>query len=140
MLNQRGDCKHDWEVCRPLFERSFINAPTSSVKAKLFRLRTYIALGGNSVVPEACKAYEQLAIDHPDQPLVLNNLGVCRCRDKRYTEAREMFVQALAHAQTDAHRKSISDNVAAYDEWDRQRAASGANGAVDQGFETRILY
>jgi len=140
MLNQREDCKRDWKVCRQLFERSYINAPKLSIKAKLYRLRTFIILGGSSVVLEACEAYEQLAIDHPDQPLVLNNLGVCRSHEKRYTETRDMFDQALAHAKTDADRKSISDNIAAYDEWDRNRATSGADGAANRGFKTHILY
>lgn len=139
MLNGRGDCQRDWEMCRDLWERPFVNAPRSSIKARLYQLRTMIVLGGVSIIPEACIAYGELAVERPDQPLVLlvlNNLGVCRLREKEYEEARALSVLALTNAQVDSERADIVKNIAAFDEWDRQNAArvpgsGGEDGSTD---------
>lgn len=145
MLNGRGDCMRDWEMCTKLWERSFVNTPTSSIKAKLYRLRTLIILGGASVVPEVCTAYKELAVERPDQPLVLNNLGVCRLHEKKNEEARGMFVLALANAQADSHRATIEKNIAAFDEWEQRRTAGtggteGTKSIQNEGFAAEVMY
>lgn len=80
------------------------------------RWRSLNALGilfvTKNMVPEAMAYYTEALKNSPDNPAILNNVGLSQAVDKNYPRALDAFDQALRVSKTDAQRKQISLNMA----------------------------
>lgn len=80
------------------------------------RWRTLNALGilfvTKGMIPEAMAYYTEALRQSPDNPSVLNNVGLSRAVDKNYPRAIEALDQASRVAPADDRRKQIELNLA----------------------------
>ena len=80
------------------------------------RWRSLNALGilfvTKNMIPEAMAYYTEALKQSPDNPAILNNVGLSQAVDKNYSRAFEAFEQGVRVSKTDAQRKQISLNMA----------------------------
>ena len=80
------------------------------------RWRSLNALGilfvTKNMIPEAMAYYTEALKQSPDNPAILNNVGLSQAVDKNYPRALEAFEQGVRVSKTDAQRKQLSLNMA----------------------------
>jgi Flp pilus assembly protein TadD len=80
------------------------------------RWRTLNALGilfvTKNMIPEAMSYYTEALKHSPDNPAILNNVGLSQAVDKNYPRAIEALKQASHVSKTPAQRKQIELNLA----------------------------
>jgi Flp pilus assembly protein TadD len=80
------------------------------------RWRALNALGilfvTKNMIPEAMAYYTEALRQSPDNPAILNNVGLSQAVDKNYARAFEAFEQGVRVSKTDAQRKQLSLNMA----------------------------
>lgn len=123
--NRLGMCTTDRTPCTSLWFKSHVNAPQTELKAKLYRLRTRIAVDpSDAEIASVCREYDTLAVNHSDNALALNNGAICRVYDQQFSAGIAMFAQALAvQMVSDTDRGKIVSNLARLNQWGQQMGA-----------------